>query len=356
MDIKKIDKNMDFESDLSEKDIVWFDAKDEHFNLYGIYDKFQNDYFRLPESVSEKISEGVYWNSKAPAGIRLRLKTNSPYIAVRAEFDGNITVTSNMPISGSSGFDVFKENKGRYFYKGSFIPPVDSKDNFESIHYFGDFNGKFTDYVLNFPSYKKVNKVYIGIKDGYSLESPDKYSNEKPVVFYGSSITQGAAASRPGNTYQNFLSRMLDMDYINLGFSGSAKGQREMAEYISNLDMCAFVCDYDHNSPDIEHIKATHFAFYEEIRKKNPDLPYIMISRPQVHCISNGITRRKIIMESYLKALDMGDKNVYFLDGDSLLSGCEYGSATLEGCHPNDLGFYRMAMHIYPILNKILYD
>lgn len=356
MNIEKIDKNMNFDSALEEKDIVWFDADYEHFDLYGIYERSQNDYIRLPESVSEKISEGVYWNSKAPAGVRLRLKTNSPYIALRAEFDGNITVTSNMSISGSSGFDIFKENKGRYFYKGSYIPGVDSKHSFESIHYFGGYNGQFTDYVLNFPSYKKVNKVYIGIKDGYSLESPDKYSNEKPVVFYGSSITQGAAASRPGNSYINILSRMLDMDYINLGFSGSAMGQKEIAEYISDIDMCAFVCDYDHNAPDVEHMKATHYAFYEIIRKKNPDLPYIMISRPQVHCISNGITRRKIIMESYLKAVDSGDKNVYFIDGDSLLSGYEYGSATVEGIHPTDIGFYRMAMNIYPVLKKILYD
>lgn len=206
----------------------------------------------------------------------------------------------------------------------------------------------------NFPTYNPVTKLYIGIKGGSKTEVPDNYINKNPVVFYGSSITQGGCASRPGNIYQNFLSRALNMDYLCLGFSGNAKGEKEIAEYMAKLHMCAFVSDYDHNAPDSEHLRNTHFALYEAIRNKNPELPYIMITHPG-NGINESVSRRKIIMESYLKALDKGDKNVYFIDGDSLFAGYEFENCTVDGCHPNDLGFYRMAKGILPILKEILY-
>ena len=88
-----------------------------------------------------------------------------------------------------------------------------------------------------------------------------------PVVFYGSSITHGAAAGRPGNTYENFISQKYNLDYVNLGFAGQAKGEVNMAEYIAGLRMCAFVCDYDHNAPDADYLEKTHYRFYEIIRE-----------------------------------------------------------------------------------------
>ena len=145
-----------------------------------------------------------------------------------------------------------------------------------------------------------------------------------------------------------------DCDYINLGFSGNAKAEDEIIDYIAELDMSVFVYDYDHNAPEPEHLKRTHFALYEAIRNKNPELPYIMITHPSKG-INEPVNRRKIIMESYLKALDKGDKNVYYIDGDSLFAGYEYDSCTVDGCHPNDLGLYRMAQGILPILKEILY-
>ena len=174
------------------------------------------------------------------------------------------------------------------------------------------------------------------------------------MVYYGSSITQGGCASRPGNIYQNILSRELNMDYFCMGFSGSAKVEKEIADYMAGLEMCAFVSDYDYNAPSVEHLERTHFALYEAIRNKNPELPYIMITLPSKG-INEAVSRRKIIMESYIKALDRGDKNVYFIDGGSLFAGDEYDNCTVDGCHPNDLGFYRMARGIMPILKEILY-
>ena len=155
-----------------------------------------------------------------------------------------------MPISGTGGFDLYKEMGGQQSFVGAYIPPLNSENGFAGIVYTKNLTGRNVNYVLNFPTYNPVAKLYIGIKEGSRTETPDKYINKKPVVFYGSSITQGGCASRPGNIYQNFLSRALNVDYLCLGFSGNAKGEKEIAEYMAKLHMCAFVSDYDHNAPD----------------------------------------------------------------------------------------------------------
>ena len=173
------------------------------------------------------------------------------------------------------------------------------------------------------------------------------------MVFYGSSITQGAFACRPGNSYQNFLSRALDMDYVNLGFSGNCLGDPELVDYMAKLPMCCFVCDYDHNAPTAEHLEKTHFEVYRRIREQNPDLPFIMISKPDYR--PHQPARRAVIMESYRKALAAGDKNVYFLDGSAFFTGAEREACTMDGTHPNDLGLYRMAKGMEHLLRRILY-
>ena len=204
------------------------------------------------------------------------------------------------------------------------------------------------------PHFAEVKKLYIGLKKGSYLGKRKKYRNNKPIVFYGSSITHGAAAGRPGNTYENFISQKYNFDYINLGFAGNAKGETAMAEYISELDMCMFVCDYDHNAPDAEHLKATHYRFYEIIREKHPNIPYIMMTKPDFFTHpKEDAERRQVIIESYNKAIASGDKNVYFIDGESLFEGEFYESCTSDGCHPNDLGFYRMAQKIGAVVEEV---
>lgn len=353
MNISEIDSNFKIETNLSEQDIVWQDAGGDSFVKYGVV-KSDEDYLRMPRTVAKTVNDGVAGLCDNTSGVRIRFCTDSPYIAIKAIFP-SLTRFPHMPLSGSGGFDLYKEAGGQQSFVGAYIPPLDGENGFDGIVYTNNFTGRNVNYILNFSTYNPVAKLYIGIKEGSKTQAPDNYINKKPVVFYGSSITQGGCASRPGNIYQNFLSRALNMDYLCLGFSGNAKGEKEIAEYMAELRMCAFVSDYDHNAPEPEHLKRTHFALYQTVRDKNPELPYIMITHPSKG-INELVKRRKIIMESYLKALDKGDKNVYFIDGDSLFSGDEYDSCAVDGCHPNDLGFYRMAQGILPILKEILYS
>ena len=119
--------------------------------------------------------------------------------------------------------------------------------------------------------------------------------------------------------------------------------------------MCAFVSDYDHKAPTPEHLEATHKKLYDAIREKHPNVPYIMISRPTVHYMSDdAIRRRSIIYQTYREAYESGDRNVYFIDGFSLFDDDLDGSCTIDGCHPTDLGFSKMARKIGAVLDYAL--
>ena len=213
------------------------------------------------------------------------------------------------------------------------------------------------DVELCFPAYcEKVYDVEIGVKEGSEIYPAKPYVyNDKPIVFYGSSITQGGCASRAGNDYISLACRWLDSDFLNLGFSGSAKGEPIMAEYVAGLKASIFVMDYDHNAPTVEHLKNTHMPMYRTIRAKNPDTPIVFISRPNFYYNeSDSVARRNCIRDNYLLAQAEGDKNVYFIDGETLFGREDWDVCTVDLCHPNDLGFYRMAKAIYPVLKEII--
>ena len=198
------------------------------------------------------------------------------------------------------------------------------------------------DYTINFPLYNNIDEVYIGIEKGLKLEEGDMYKDILPVVYCGSSITQGGWASRPGNSYTNIISRDLDVDFINLGFSGNAKGEPEMAEYISNLKMSCFVYDYDHNAPNVQHLRDTHERMYKEIRAKNLELPVIFVSRPNMYLSAEEKERKQVILTTYNNAKQRGE-NVCFVDGEEMFKLFGGDSSTVDGTHPNDLGFMCMA-------------
>ena len=138
---------------------------------------------------------------------------------------------------------------------------------------------------------------------------------------------------------------------VNLGFSGNAKGEAEMANLIATLQMSAFVMDYDHNAPDVEHLEKTHETFFNIIRKAQPELPVIFLSKPDFDKNPDiNALRREVIYNTYISALNNNDKHVYFVDGQTLFGEKDRDACTVDGCHPNDLGFMRMAEKIYPVL------
>ena len=137
---------------------------------------------------------------------------------------------------------------------------------------------------------------------------------------------------------------------VNLGFSGNAKGEPKMAELIASLDMSVFVYDYDYNAPTAEHLAKTHEPFFKIIRKAQPNLPIIMLSR--VSYASDE--RANIVKQTYENAKKAGDKNVWFIDGRDLFKDLPFALLTVDHCHPNDLGFYVMYKNVMPAIKEAL--
>ncbi len=343
MNISSIDKNFKVESTIEKEDIKFYDIKEKPFVYYGLM-RENNAYCRMPESVAEMVSEGVKGLAKSTAGGRVRFRTNSPYIAIHSEM-GFMATMPHCARTGMAGFDLYI---GDRYYK-SFIPPRAATVGYESLIEIG--KNEMREITINFPTYSSVLELYVGLQEGSVIEAPTPYAIEKPVVFYGSSITQGGCSSRPGTTYQTFVSRRFDCDFINLGFSGNAKGEDTMAEYIRDLPMSLFVYDYDHNAPDPEHLRNTHERMFRIIREGNPDLPIIMLSRPKHFPTDEEKERLEIIKKTYENALDRGDKNVYLIDGAVLTEFCG-NEGTVDGCHMTDFGFASMAKAVGDLIEK----
>lgn len=349
MKISDIDKNFKVETKINEKNLKYISVKEEPFDLYGFCKTDDNSFLRLPKDIAEKTSEGVAGGAPNTAGGRVRFCTNSRYVAVFVKYPG-ITHFPHMPLTGTTGFDMYSFDGEKYIFEKMFVPPMDETE-FEAIHYFPD--GQTRDLTINFPLYNGVSELYIGLEKNASIEPGGAYKNKKPVVFYGSSITQGGCASRPGNSYQAILSREFDFDYVNLGFSGAAKAEKPISDYISKLDMSCFVYDYDHNALGWEYLKKTHEPMFLNIREKNPNLPIIMMSMPYCPGMSDLAQRKEVIKTTYENAVARGDKNVYFIDGERMYDIFGGSSGTVDGTHPNDLGFMCMAKSLEKIFEKI---
>lgn len=343
--IEKIDRNFEVKS-VSSDGMVYFNCMEKPFEVYGLISS-ENGFLRMPQAFADSVNDGVKKLNCNTAGGRVRFVTDSRQIGIRAKMR-SIGKMPHFALTGSAGFDLYADGD----YEGTFIPPFDIKDGYESVVQLSGSGER--EITINFPLYSGVVSLEIGLCAGSSLKRASGYAVCRPVVYYGSSITQGGCASRPGNSYQSIISRRLGCDFVNLGFSGSARGEDAMAEYISGLSMSAFVYDYDYNAPNEEHLQNTHARMFRTVRQKNPGLPVIMLSRP--HSKLNDVFRRRrdIIMRTYIDARNSGDENVYFIDGEKIFSIFGGDGGTVDNCHPNDLGFACMAKAVGDVLYNIL--
>ena len=330
-------------------DTVFYNVQSSPFRVYGL--SFNGEcYHRCPIEVAQNTNDGVKGLNFNTAGGRVRFVTDSPYIRLRATLNGQGKM-QHFALTGSAGFDLYTGEKRLSRYQGTFIPQFD-EDAVEGEIWLDTCGEQLI--TVNFPTYSGVKKAEIGLKPGASLKAAPDYSLSGRVVYYGSSITQGGCCSRPGNTYQAILTARLDIDHLNLGFSGSAKGEPAMRDYIAGLDMRAFVLDYDHNAPDVEHLRRTHEPLYQAVRKAHPDLPILMLTRPKVHLTEDEKQRKAVVESTYRHALAAGDRFVYFIPGDLLIAPTAIEHATVDNCHPNDIGFLCMANAIEPVLRRML--
>ncbi len=321
------------------------------FTLKGVFYEEETACFtRMPEQNAKMVSEGVQVLSKYTSGGRLCFATDAHSLKIEVEYKG-LGIMSHMPLTGSSGFSLFEiTENGERFIK-NLAPIYTNSDGFALETPLPE--GELRQYILYFPLYNDVTSLAVLFNQGANVRAIEPYRNELPILYYGSSITQGGCASRPDTCYPALISKWNNIDYINLGFSGNARGETQMVDYLTTLPCSLFVCDYDHNAPSKEHLKATHYALYERYRKVRSDTPILFLSKPDITGDIAGEERLKIIKSTYNKAKRNGDKNVYFLSGKTFYGKKNRWDFAVDGCHPTDLGFYQMARAVYKKMIEI---
>ena len=360
-----IDKNFAKEK-VNGEDYIFFDIKNEPFRTYGIFfDEELGEYCRMDKNVAEGTNEGVGVLNKNTSGGRVRFRTNAKKFVLRSN-QRRFVISENLTMTAGTGFSVYADG---VFHQSAMPPWNDGwkqksmaknppNFGFDTLIEFDPNVEKEREITIYFPLYNGVDSLLIGLQEGDSLNAGDGYKYELPVVFFGSSTTQGASCSRPGNSYDAMLSRMLDFDYINLGFSGSGRAEGEMTEYLANLKCQVFVCDYDYNAHTAEFLEKTHLPLYRAFRKVQPDTPILFLSKADIErkpWIFEPKERRDVIYKTYQIALSEGDENVAFIDGATLFGDDVFRDCcTIDSVHPTDLGFARMAEKVYPVLKQML--
>ena len=333
-DFSNIDPNFRVEPALDVDGLVYRDALDPSFSLLGV--TFESGcYRRMPAAVARSVSEEVDLLHTHTAGGCLAFVTDSKRITLRATMH-NVEKMPHFALTGSGGFDLYERRDGAYHYLTTFIPPFGLTDGFSAQRVLEDRRER--ELRLYFPLYSGVTVLSIGVEPGCALRPVT--CKKPPMVFYGSSITQGGCASKPGNAFPAMVSHLLDLPHINLGFSGSCKGETEMAAYLSALPMRAFVCGYDHNAPTLAHLERTHLPLVQAVREGHPDIPIVLFGRPKAVLSQEEQARRKVI-ENTCAAV-----NGILIPNEALIPPQISPWATVDGVHPNDLGFYHMAKAI----------
>ena len=342
MKLEELDKNFAFKG-ITAENLVWYDRYCPDFVWDGVGDL--EHFHRIAAADLDRLPYGIR-EGYPSTGIRLRFCTDSRAVAVKAvlwlEADMN-----NMPRTGSHGFDLYEDDSGRGAAGGQ---PVKFAQMFAPAEDHRLVAGEyrcaepgFHQYELSFPLYNGVLEFALGLEAGARFAPAAPFASEKPIVFYGSSITQGACASRPSHCYTSMVARRFNLRQINLGFSGRAKGEPEMARYIADLPMEVFVMDYDHNADTPEDLAATHEPFFRTVRAAQPELPIILVTRPNTdRDPADADLRFAVVEATYRHAREAGDSKVWLVDGRRMFDGEFRDNCTVDGCHPTDLGFYRM--------------
>lgn len=328
-----------------------------NFMLIGKgFEDTKSRYERLPANLEGRTRPPVWSRSKHCSGLAVRFHTDSPVIAAKWEVTENID-KSYFAATGFKGVDLYCIKNGTWIFVHSGIPS--GKPSTDAI-LINNMDGSDREYMLYLPLYDGLSNLEIGVKSNAIIENPRINSPRrgKPVVFYGTSITQGGCVSRAGMAYPNQLSRMLDREIINLGFTGNGQLDVEIAEAMADIDASCFVIDCLPNVSLVQ-MDEKYATFLEIIREKKTTVPILMVENilyPHMaldQVVSASVKgKNSKLKDIYAAQKKRGDRNIYYMKADMLIGKDQEG--TVEGVHPNDLGFYRMSQSLYPVIKKLI--
>lgn len=336
-------------------DVAWYDARDIGVEGQGFADT-KSPFDRLPAR-AETVVRGPVWGlSQHSAGVCVRFETDSTSLHAKWSLTSDRLEMNHMPATGVSGLDLYvKTEAGKWRWLSVGRPAA--KDT--SAQLVSGLPAGRREYIVYFPLYNGVTAVSIGIvKDAKLWKADARKSGLKPVVFYGTSITQGGCASRPGMVHTAILGRWLDAPVINLGFSGNGRMEADVAKFIGEIDASVYVIDCLPNM-GADEVKARTESLVKILREAHPDTPIVLVEDREYtdsFLIASKAERSRVSRAELKAALDRleksGVKNLHYIKGEYLLG--DDGEGTVDSSHPTDLGFLRQSEAFQLVLKPIL--
>lgn len=308
---------------------------------------------RLPSSAEGKVTDAVWNLSRDSAGMMARFKTSSSAISVHYKVRKSQLGMPHMPATGVSGIDLYaRDNDGKWKWV-QVTKPATQEVQTEIIQ---GLEPGVREYAAYLPLYNGIEFLKIGVEKGASFEG--LAPRGKPIVFYGTSITHGACASRPGMVHTNILGRKLDMPIVNLGFSGNGRMDQAVGEFLVQLDAAVFVIDCLPNMQPAD-VTAKCEPLVKQLRAAKPNTPIVLVEDRRF--TNDWITPKKrqfhtdnhaALRKAYDSLVAQGIEKLFYIHGDSLYGDDTEGAT--DASHANDLGFMRQADVFEPVLRKAL--
>ncbi len=310
-------------------------------------------YSRVPNSFSGRVTADVWNNAMSSTGMCINFETDSPEIWVSRELYSDQLGEYNFNVCAFSGFDLYGLDPADGKLKWLAATPHANSEN--SLYRLFFTNGKKGVYRIYLPLRNSLKSAKVGVKKGsYFRVIP---ARKKPVVFYGTSIVHGAFASHAGLSHPSVIGRRLNVPIVNLGFSGSAKMEPDMADMLAEIDASVYVIDAQANMND-KLVSERCEKFLRRLRQLRPDTPILLVERAESlrgwYYGAAGTPLKVWLLQRavYEKLLSEGEKNMAYLKGDKLFGDtCE---ASIDDVHPGDLGIMSMADKMTPIIGKLL--
>ncbi|MFA6239349.1 MAG: SGNH/GDSL hydrolase family protein [Candidatus Hydrogenedentales bacterium] len=342
----------------AEKKLNWFDAR-----LLGIegqgWTDVESPYDRLPSRAKGVVRDPVWSLSKDSAGLCVRFVTDSPNVWVRWKLNSANLAMDHMPATGVSGVDLYARDGAAWKWVG--IGRTKGSDLNQEAQVVNTAPAGQHEFVLYLPLYNGVESAAIGVNaDAFLAKAAARpAAKSKPVVVYGTSITQGGCASRPGMVYTSILSRRMGYPFINLGFSGNGPMEAELVTFMTEIDAAAYVLDCLPNM-NTANVKERVEPAVKILREKRPDTPIIFvedITRSGVWFYAERQTtldeKNAALRAAYDKLVAHGVKGLYYVQGEKLLG--DTTESTVDGTHPTDVGFISYADAVEPVLRRALW-
>jgi len=332
--------------------ISWFDISKWGIEGKG-WDDTQRFYDRLPWRAKRSLPQSVWDLSRSATGMSASFETNAARIHARWRLRTSQLGEPNFSVAGFSGLDLYAQDKGVWRWCGAGHGVHDQKPRQVLIEGMAAIPRQFRLYL---PLRNPVVKVEVGIEQGSWLK-PVAPRKERPLVYYGTSIVHGAYASHAGLVHPSILGRWLNKPVINLGFSGAAQMELEVAELLNELNAAVYVIDALPNMYPAQ-VKERAERFIRKIREVHPATPLVLVEdRPHTNAWIKPELMKfheenwRELNSVYRKLRRAGDHNLHYVKGRSLFGDDNEGS--LDASHPSDLGFMRMAELLYPVLKGL---